>query len=348
MKNKSFGFGIIGTGAIAHVHAQALSTIAEAQLLGVFNRTAERASAFAANHGCLAFTTLEDFLADKNIDVVCICSASGAHLDAALACIEAGKHCLIEKPLEITTERCMRIIDAAEKKGVKIGTVFHSRFYPASQQLKNALDRDRFGTLVIGSAYVKWSREEAYYASAAWRGTWDLDGGGALMNQGIHAVDILQWYMGPVLSVQAKMANRRHTTIDVEDTVVANLTFANGALGSIECTTAAHPGTLKRIEIVGTKGTAVLEEERLTTWQFKHPEEVDNATLNTITPQSNGGASDPMQIAHTGHILQIKDFINAIIHHRPPQVDGREGLKSVAIIRAIYESARTDKTVFVK
>src|SRR5690606_18927297 len=193
-----------------------------------------------------------------------------------------GKHCLIEKPLEITVERCDAIIDAARKAGVKVGVIFPSRFYEASRQLKASLTENRFGNLVLGSAYIKWHRSEAYYASGRWRGTWEYDGGGALMNQGIHSVDLLQWYMGPVESVQAVAANTRHKNIEVEDTIVATLNLENGALGTLECPTAVFPGTLKRIDIMGTEGTAILEEDHFIKWQFEQENSLDDQISNSM------------------------------------------------------------------
>lgn len=349
MKNKPLGFAIIGTGSIAGVHAGVLSAMDGVRLVGVFNRTHKRAISFAGQFQCKAYADLSDLLAEESLDAVCICSASGAHLEHALACIEAGKHCLIEKPLEVTPERCIRLLEAADRRGVKIGTVFHSRFYEASQLLRRAVAAGRFGQPVLGSAYVKWSRDVAYYTSADWRGTWAYDGGGVLMNQGIHAVDLLQWYMGPVSAVQAKVANRRHTAIEVEDTIVVNVIFESGALGSIECTTAAFPGSSKRIEVVGTSGTAVLEEDRLTAWQFAEEAAEDEAIRQAFSAmRTPGGADNPMNITHTGHQLQIADFADAIRTDRSPLIDGREGSKSVAIIHAIYESARTGETVYLE
>jgi predicted dehydrogenase len=237
---------------IAHVHARAIREIQQAELVGVFSTTLQKREAFADKENCKAFDSLEAMLADPAVDIICICTPSGAHQDPALASIAAGKHCLIEKPLEVTLEKCDRIIAAADEKGVKVGVVFPSRFYDQAMELKGAMDASKFGDIVLGDAYVKWHRSEAYYKSNAWRGTWELDGGGALMNQGIHSVDLLQWYMGPVRAVQAFRTNRRHKGIAVEDTVVAALEFANGALGNITCSTALFPGELKRIEINGT------------------------------------------------------------------------------------------------
>lgn len=345
---KRTGFGIIGAGIISHIHAKALSEIPEARLVGIQGSNPEKVSAFSIKHGCLTFSTLDEMLDHPDIDVVCICTPSGAHLEPALQAIRAGKHCLIEKPLEITLERCDAIIEAAAKAGVQVGVIFPSRFYDAASQLKKTIDAGRFGDMVLGDAYVKWHRTDAYYQSAAWRGTWKLDGGGALMNQGIHSVDLLQWYMGPVESVQAFVANRKHQSIEVEDTVVASLRFANGALGSIEASTALWPGSLKQIEILGTEGTAVLQESDLTRWDFLHQLPEDHEIRNAGAISSGGGVSNPADISHMGHLYQIKDLLRAIQMGGAPAIDGPEGRKSVEIVLAIYQSAREGKMIKVQ
>ena len=345
---KTYGFGIIGAGMIASVHARALREIPGTTLVGVYSTTAQKREAFAAKENCRAFNRLEEMLADPAIDIVCICTPSGAHQDPALACIAAGKHCLIEKPLEVTLEKCDRIIAAAEEKGVKVAVVFPSRFYEQAMLLKEAVDTSRFGAIVLGDAYVKWHRSEAYYKSNPWRGTWELDGGGALMNQGIHSVDLLQWYMGPVKKVQAFRANRKHKGIAVEDTVVASLEFENGALGNITCSTAIFPGELKRIEINGTAGTAVLQESNLVRWELQEMTAADEA-IREQSKQSGlshgGGASNPADISFKGHQLQIEDLIHAINTNGTPLVDGREGRKAVEIVLAVYRSAATGQPV---
>ncbi len=345
---KNYGFGIIGAGMIASVHARALREIPGTSLVGVYSTTLQKREAFASKESCRAFNSLEEMLADPAIDIVCICTPSGAHQDPALACIAAGKHCLIEKPLEVTLEKCDRIIAAADAKGVKVGVVFPSRFYEQAMQLKKAVEASKFGDIVLGDAYVKWHRSEAYYKSNAWRGTWELDGGGALMNQGIHSVDLLQWYMGPVKRVQAFRANRRHKEIAVEDTVVASLEFENGALGNITCSTAIFPGELKRIEINGTTGTAVLQESNLIRWELQEMTAADEA-IRELSQQSGlshgGGASNPADISFKGHQLQIEDLIHAINTNETPLVDGREGRKAVEIVLAVYQSAATGQPV---
>jgi len=343
MKKKNFGFGIVGAGMIAHFHAKAIAELANGRLIGIYSVNKPKSDAFASQHNCTAYDTLEHMLAVPEIDIVCICTPSGIHLEPALKSIEAGKHCLIEKPLEITVERCDTIIAAARKAGVKVGVIFPSRFYEASRLFKESLNESRFGDLVLGGAYIKWHRSEAYYASGRWRGTWEYDGGGALMNQGIHSVDLLQWYMGPVESVQATAANIRHKNIEVEDTIVATLNFKNGALGTIECSTAVFPGTLKRIEIMGTEGTAILEEDSFIKWQFQQGDPIDEQIRNSMenATASKGGASNPADISFVGHQKQMEDMIRAIEAGDEPFINGEEGRKSVEIVRAIYESARS-------
>lgn len=344
------GFGIIGAGMIAHVHAKAIASMDNAMLVGVYSPTAEKRKAFAAKEGCKDYDTLEAMLADPDVTSVCICTPSGIHEAPALQCMAAGRHVMIEKPMEITLEKCDRLIETGYRLGLKVGVIFPSRFYEGAMNLKQAIDSNKFGELVLGDAYVKWHRTEAYYRSNAWRGTWEIDGGGALMNQGIHSVDLLQWYMGPVESVQAFAGNRRHKSIAVEDTTVAALQFANGAMGTIEASTAVFPGDLKKIEILGTEGTAILEESNLIKWEFKVMDEADIAIREAQSKQGlshGGGASNPADISFKGHLYQLQDFAHAIDSNGKPMVDGEEGRKSVAIIQAIYESARSGKLVRV-
>lgn len=347
MHKKELSFGIVGAGAISGIHAQAIAAIGGAKLTGIYSTTRHRSAAFAEEHHCKVFDTLEELVNDPEIDIVCICTPSGVHMEPALKAIEAGKHCLIEKPLEITPERCDKIIEAAEKAGVLVAVVFPSRFHEASKHIREAMDAGRCGPLVFGDVDVKWSRVEAYYQSAQWRGTWQFDGGGALMNQGIHSVDLLQWYMGPVEAVQAMTANRRHKEIEVEDTVTAIVRFASGALGTIECSTAAYPGALKRLEIVGTAGTIIMEEGSLLKWELADETPADLQIKSTINGEhdSTGGAADPKAISYRGHQYQMEDLIKAVRTGGKPLVDGREGRKSVEIVTAIYKSAQTGQLV---
>jgi UDP-N-acetyl-2-amino-2-deoxyglucuronate dehydrogenase len=343
----AFGFGIVGCGMIARFHAKAIADVRGAKLIACQSRRADAAEKFAAEHHCAAYGTLDELLADPRIDIVTICTPSGAHLEPAVEAAKAGKHVVVEKPLEITLKRCDRIIEACEKYGVRLATIFPSRFHDSSRALKEAVDANRFGRLTLGDAYVKWFRTQAYYDSGAWRGTWELDGGGALMNQAIHNVDLLQWLMGPVAEVHAQTALLAHERIAVEDTAVAALRFENGALGVIEATTSVYPGYLKRIELHGTAGSAAMEEEDLVRWDFAKPLKRDRAILDAMqrSKSTAGGAADPKAIGHHGHARQFQDFVDALKKDRPLPIDGREGRKAVEIILAIYKSAETGKAV---
>lgn len=342
-----YGIGIIGCGTISSFHARAIADVRGAKLVACTSRSPQGAKRLAQETGCTAYGTLDELLADKRVDIVTIATPSGSHMEPAIAAAKAGKHVLIEKPLEITLTRCDRIIAACQKHRVLLGTIFQSRFHGSSIQIKKAMDAGRFGRLTVGDAYVKWYRTQEYYDSRAWRGTWALDGGGALMNQAIHTVDLLTWLMGPVVEVQANCATLAHKRIEVEDVAMATVKFANGALGVIEATTAAYPGYLKRIEIHGSEGSAVVEEEDVKAWDFAKTSRTDGAILAEMKkPKSTGGgASDPTAIGHQGHAMIIADFVDAVRKKRKPAVDGAEGRRSVEIILAIYKSAETGKAV---
>ena len=332
---------------IANFHARAIADAAGCHLVGVTARRTDAASEFAAKYGCKSYASLDDLLSDDAITAVSICTPSGAHLDPAVAAAAAGKHVVVEKPLEITTERCDKIIAACDRAGVRLAVTFQSRFHRSAQLIKQAIEQNRFGKITLGDAYVKWFRSQAYYDSGAWRGTWELDGGGALMNQAIHSVDLLLWLMGDVAEVSAMADTLTHERIEVEDTVVATVRFVNGALGVIEATTTAYPGQLKRVEISGQGGTAVLEEEDIRIWQFADETDEDESIRQTMSgaTTSGGGAADPSAINHAGHAALFEEFVSAINQNRPSKLDGHEGRRSVELIEAIYRSARDKKIV---
>ena len=342
------GFGIIGCGMIAEYHTKAIGEIPGARVVAAFSRSDANGAKIAnlAGGGVTVYDDLDRMLAHPGVDVVCICTPSGAHLEPALAAAGAGKHVVVEKPLEITLSRCDAIISACDEAGVRLCTIFPSRFSAANVRLKEAIDLGRFGRLTLGDTYVKWWRTQAYYDSGGWRGTWKLDGGGALMNQAIHNVDLLQWLMGDVDTIMAQTALLVHERIEVEDTAVAVLRFKNGALGVIEAATSTFPGLLKRVEIHGEHGSARIEQDD-TLWDFQEKVPSDQEVLAAMLGASGSlaGASDPRAISHAGHRDQIADFLRAIDEGRPPSVDGREGRKSVEIIRAIYRSAREGKPI---
>ncbi|GHT21966.1 oxidoreductase [Planctomycetales bacterium] len=332
---------------IAGFHAKAIEA-AGAKLVACFDKFPASAEKLAANYsGCKPYSDIDEFLNDKSIEVVTIGTPSGAHFNPAMAAIQAGKNVIVEKPLEITLERCDKLIAAAKQVGVKLATVFHSRFHDSSKTLKKAVETGRFGKLTLGDANVKWYRTQQYYDSGAWRGTWELDGGGALMNQAIHTIDLLLWLMGDVAEVTAHTALLAHERIEVEDTAAATLKFKNGALGTIVASTAAYPGYLKRVEIHGSAGSAVLEEEDIVKWDFATEAAEDKSVKEAMQKQKSGGggASDPSAIDFSGHAKLFANMLAAIDGKEQLAVDGSEGRKSVEVILAIYKSAEAGQTV---
>jgi UDP-N-acetyl-2-amino-2-deoxyglucuronate dehydrogenase len=346
------GFAIVGCGMIARFHGRALADVPGARLVALVSRKAENAKRLAESLeiNCAIHTDLRPVLARPDVDVVIITTPSGAHLEPAVAAAEAGKHVVVEKPLEITLERCDRIIDACDRHGVKLCTIFPSRFGDANQVLKAAVVAGRFGRLTLAETTCKWWRPQSYYDEGGWKGTQALDGGGALMNQAIHNVDLLSWMMGPVTHLSGFTATLAHERIEVEDTAVACLRFANGALGIIEATTSVHPGLPKTIAIHGDRGTAVIEQDDVLRWDLTPELPEDRLVKERFAQKSgaSGGSSNPAAISHVGHARQLTDFVQAIETGKPPAVDGREGRKAVEIILAVYRSAQTGKTVELK
>jgi predicted dehydrogenase len=306
----------------------------------VASRSLEKSRAFAAKHGA-AFAT-DDFaalLAHPDVDVVCITTPNGAHLEPVLAAIRAGKHLVVEKPIEVTLEKVDQIIVAAERAGVKFAPIFQSRFGERARVLKAAIEAGRFGRLALCSAYVKWQRKPEYYVDS-WHGVAALDGGGVLMNQAIHAIDLLQWFAGMPSEVFAWAGRCVHTGIEGEDTAAAALRFANGACGTIEASTAIFPGWSQCIEICGEHGSARLEDDRLARWEFREARDADAAILAAAADNRvRSGAAAPNAIGIEGHRRQIQDLIDAVRDDRAVALDAREARKAVAIVRALYESA---------
>lgn len=341
------GFGIIGCGMIASFHAKAIADIPEAKLIACQDHVPAAAQKLAESTGCKAYEKLEDLLADPAVDVVTICTPSGLHMEPAVAAARAGKHVIVEKPLEITLDRCDQIIQACEQNNVVCSAIFPSRFHEPSRLIKQAIESGRFGRLTMGDAYVKWFRTQQYYDGGKWRGTWKLDGGGALMNQAIHSVDLLTWFMGPVKRISAMTATLAHERIEVEDVATATLQFECGALGTIEASTAAFPGHLKRIEISGSHGSATMVEEDIAFWEFAEKTDKDAQILAEMAgrTKTGGGAADPAAIGHHGHTHQFEDVLDAIKHGRKPLIDGHEGRRSVEIILAIYQASETGRVV---
>lgn len=335
---KTWKFGIIGAGAVAEFHAKSIQHLHNARLVGVCGAGSGRAEALAKKYDCRAFSDFHALLEDPEIEIVTIATPSGLHMEPTIEAAKRGKHVLCEKPMEIRLERIDAMIAAHEKAGTKLGGFFNYRFTETTHLLKQALAEGRFGALSFASIHVPWWRSDEYYQHK-WRGTLELDGGGAMMNQAIHMVDLLQYIMGPLESLQAYTATLGHD-IEAEDTATAILRFRNKALGSIYGTTASFPGQPRRIEITGTRGTAILEDSNLKLWQFS-VETPEDATLRLrYAPTGNAaGASDPTAIPFELHAANIAAFISSVETGSPFEIDGKEARKAVEIVLAMYTSA---------
>jgi len=338
------GFGIIGCGTISNWHAQAINAIEGIELVGVTDVNSLAGSEFAQKYRVRPYDSVEELLKDDKIHVVCICTPSGLHAPLAVQAANAGKHVIVEKPMAINLKEADEIINACEKNNIKLAVISQLRFTDAISKLKNAVDKGLLGRLIMGDIYMKFYRSQEYYDKGGWRGTWKMDGGGALMNQGIHGIDLLQYIMGPVKSVFAHTRTLARK-IEVEDTATAVLEFENGALGVIQATTSIYPGSPRVLEINGDKGTIALEEDSIIKWDIEGQVRPDDITIQRT---NSGAASNPSAFGIEGHIKQIKDMAEAVLNDRKPLVDQYEGRKPIEIIMAIYESSRAGKMVMLK
>jgi predicted dehydrogenase len=283
-------------------------------------------------------------LADSEIDIVNVTTPNGLHRDFAVAAAEAGKHVIVEKPLEITLRRAQDIVEACRRNRVSLGVIFQMRFGNAARRVKAAVDSGKFGRILAADAIDKEYRPPEYYARDHWRGTRALEGGGCLMTQSIHVIDLLQWLSGPVESVFGRTRTARHR-IEVEDLVVATVTFRNGALGIIQSATSIYPAFKSRVEIHGTEGSAVIngEWDRTFFWEIRgDPDKIDPGPDFAFSD-----LSDPRLMPEDRHLVEFQDIVDAVIGGRPPQVTGEEALRSLAIAMAIYDSTARGKEVAI-
>jgi len=335
--------GLIGAGNISQTHADAAAQIEGARVVAVCGRTREHADRLAARAGAAAYDDLERFLAYRPMDMVVIGSPSGLHAEQGIAAARHGLHVLTEKPIDTSTSRADRLIAEAARAGVTLGVIFQDRMKPDIARLKALIDAGRLGMPILASASVRWHRPLEYYKGSAWRGTQALDGGGALMNQGVHTVDLLLWLFGPVRRVFGKVTTRLHA-IEVEDTAVATLEFESGAIGTIEAATSAYPGYARRIELTGSEGTVRLEGDRLAAIDLRSP--LSGDVVSEVSAVSVA-ASSPVVSDISAHRAVFEDFIAAIARGVPPMCDGAQGRASVAVIEAIYRSSSTEQPVDV-
>jgi UDP-N-acetyl-2-amino-2-deoxyglucuronate dehydrogenase len=332
----SMHIGLIGGGNITETHARAARAIPSLNIAAIYGMNAANIERLAREYGGRAYQDFEAFLAHRPMDRVIIGSPSGLHAAEGIAAAERGLHVLTEKPIDITTARADALIEATKQSHVKLGVIFQDRVKPDIQRLKRWIDQGVLGRLLFVDARVKWYRPPEYYGNSKWRGTLELDGGGALMNQGVHTVDLLLWLLGDVTRVQARTATLLHS-IQSEDTAMAILEFASGALGTLQATTAAYPGYPRRVEITGSQGTVILEHDRIVAADLR----VRPADFASDAPvDTNPSASSAAVTDVRGHQAILEDFLRAIEFDGTPLCDGSQGRKSVALIEAIYRAAR--------
>lgn len=346
MSEKKLGFGIVGCGVIGPWHREAVNRSDGARLVACCDIDEPKGRKFAEESGSISFyKDFNDLVKDPEVEVVSVCTPSGLHRDVTIAAAESGKHILCEKPIEITKKKIDEMMRACHKNGVKLGNIFQRRTHRSSRRTKEAVENGLLGKMVLGDIYLKYYRAQSYYDSAGWRGTWALDGGGALMNQGVHGIDLALWIMGGVKSAYGR-TDHLVRNIEVEDTAVALLEYKNGAWGVLEATTSVNPGEATKLSLHGNKGSIVLEGERITKWAIT--EEDDQKAQEqelTVEGKKDGAASDPTAIGVAGHVFLVNDLVEAIKQDREPFVTGESARKSVELILGIYESSKTAKPV---
>jgi UDP-N-acetyl-2-amino-2-deoxyglucuronate dehydrogenase len=327
--------GLIGGGNITQTHARAARAISGVEIEAFYGTNAEKIAGLCRVYGGKPYQDFEAFLTHRPMDMVVIGSPSGLHGAQGIAAARHGLHVLTEKPIEISTERADALIEAAERSGVKLGVMFQDRVKPEILRLREWVCDGVIGKPLLVDARVKWYRAQEYYEGSRWRGTLALDGGGALINQAVHTVDLLLWLLGDVVRVQSRTATTLHK-IEGEDTAVAILEFENGVLGTFHATTAAYPGYPRRIEITGTEGTVILEHDRILAADLR------NAPADTgasVVADQNQSASSAVVSDFRGHQLLMEDFVRAIELDVDPVCNGRQGRRSIALVEAIYQAA---------
>ncbi|WP_449539055.1 Gfo/Idh/MocA family protein [Ferdinandcohnia sp. Marseille-Q9671] len=327
-------FGIVGSGHIAHTHIKSILENKNAEVVAIYSRNKGTVQELGDTYNLRAFTDYQEFLTTSGVDIVSILTPHGTHADLGIMAAKAGKHVVVEKPIDVSMEKTNHLIEACEKAGVTLSGIFQHRFNENVRNLKKAAENGDLGQVNFGAARTTIFRSQEYYDSGKWRGTWDMDGGGPLINQGIHYIDLLLYIMGPVEEVHAYCATRAHERIEVEDIGVATVKFKSGALGLIEANTTAYPGYSSTLDIFGTDGSVVLENGNVKEWNFKSGLEYE------VQQKGNDTTSNK-----TSFIRQYEDVVQAIIENRKPLVTGLEAKKSLELVLAMYQSAREGRPV---
>jgi predicted dehydrogenase len=344
-------FALVGAGVIGKHHGMVMSQLTDRlELVAVADTELDRATALTAERGGHPYSSLSEILAEQDIDVVVVCTPTGRHGEVAIAALEAGKHVIIEKPAEITVERTDEIIRARQKAGTLVTVISQHRFDPATERTLDAIGRGELGRITSGIASIDWWRGQSYYDSGGWRGTWELDGGGALMNQGVHTVDLLVAALGRPLEVFAYAGTLAHERIEVEDVAAGVVKFESGALGMLHATTAAYPGLSARLQVHGDRGSAVIDNDEMAFFHSTPVGEAPSEMMMGGTQSISGGTGDTAAAANPGqlsdaHRLQYLNFLGALSGREKLRVDLETNRQSIAVITAAYESARTGRPV---
>lgn len=334
MNRKTYGFALIGCGAIAKVHARAIQEIPNGTLRGAFSVIPEEAQRFAEAQNCRAYASVEELLADPQVDIVNICVPSGLHAQYFIQAAKAGKHVVVEKPMGITQEQLDQMVSVSEEHNVKSTVIVQLRFVESVQKVKAAIDGGLLGKLYTADCRMPYYRSQEYYQAGGWRGTWKMDGGGALMNQGIHGIDLIQYLMGGIKSVYADCRTLARA-IETEDCANLLVEYCCGAMGIIHGSTISNPGEPRTITIRGEKGTITLQEDTIVQW------DVEGSPMELAGESSMSSHADPTAIPFAYHFKQMSDLVDAIENDRKPLVDVYEGRKAVDIILAAYRSSQT-------
>lgn len=344
MNNERYNIALIGAGHIAKTHAKAISEIKEAKVIAVYSKDIESCREFASENKIpYVYDKYEDLLKNKEIDIVDILTPSGLHADMAIEAALAGKHVIIEKPIDISLKKADLMIKTCKESRVKLSVISQHRFDLSTNILKKSIMENKLGKLVLADAHIKWSRNQQYYDKGEWRGTWSMDGGGVLMNQGIHIIDLLLYLMGEVESTYAICDTVAHKRIEVEDVAAATIRFKNGALATISATTGAYPWLPTSLEINGTKGTGKIENDQLSFFEIEDKKYQQDISKNFNSV--NQSCKDSYK--HISHRNQIQDMIDAIKQDREPLVNGQEGRRALELVLAIYDSAKNNKVVYL-
>lgn len=338
-----FHIGIIGGGGISDTHARAAIEVDNVEVSAFVGANKDKVELLSKKYGGAAYVDFDSFLNHKPLDVVMIGSPSGLHAQQGIECARRGMHVLVEKPIDVTVNKADALIAECDRMNVKLGVCFQDRGSADFIRLKGLIESGSLGKLILVSGRVKWYRPPEYYSGSRWRGKLDLDGGGALMNQGVHTVDLLLWLLGDVERVYARSLTALHE-IESEDTLVATLEFANGAIGTLEAATSVFPGYDRRVEITGSEGTIIVERDRIVRADLKTP--LPDG-LQSSEQDTNPSSTSPIVSDVSGHKRILEDFLKAIATNSTVRCDGREGRRSVKLVQAIYESAGTGRVVDV-